>query len=213
MEHINNGSQIRRFTEDYISRNLLGFEGDYYIGEEIEKLCKQFNIQQIIETGTFLGATTLQLAKYAPVKTVEINNHFYEHASKNIFETNFENSKGIEIHLADTVNFLNELSASKQLSNDTLYFLDAHWENYCPLLEELKIIAESKTKPVIVIHDFKVPHHPKLNFDQYNGQDFDFEWIKDSLDNIYGEDGYEYYYNSQEKSAGAFVGVIYIHKK
>jgi hypothetical protein len=44
-----------RRTSEQLARNLAGFEGDFYIGEEIKKLVQKFQINTIIEAGTFLG--------------------------------------------------------------------------------------------------------------------------------------------------------------
>src|SRR5690606_34701363 len=88
-----------------------------------------------------------------------------------------------------------------------LFFLDAHWQQYNPLLDELKVIAEAGLKPVIVIHDFKVPFRDDLGYDSYNGQDYDYTWIQDSLHAIYGSN-FTTRYNDQ--ATGAKRGVIII---
>jgi hypothetical protein len=89
-----------------------------------------------------------------------------------------------------------------------LFYLDAHSHIETPLLDELKAIAEAEIKPIIVIHDWKIPDRPDLGYDSYNGQDYTFEWIKPSIEAIYGDE-YAYYYNNQAE--GAKRGVIYIH--
>lgn len=42
------------------------FNGDHYIGEEIQKLVVRFNVQAIIETGTWSAHSTREFAKLAP---------------------------------------------------------------------------------------------------------------------------------------------------
>lgn len=200
--------------QEYIDRNLQGFEGDIYIEQELEKLCDQFKVIRIIETGTFIGGTTLKLSKLRPVYTIEINEEYYLKAEQNIKDLKAESSCDITQYLGDTVEVLKVIVPDAK-NGRSLFYLDAHWYNYCPLLEELKIIAtqlKSKLKPVIVIHDFQVPNRFDLGYDEYNGQPFNIHWIKNSLDAVYGEGKYDYHYNT-ENSTGAKRGLIYIYPK
>jgi hypothetical protein len=197
--------------EEYIAQNALGYEGDTFIHEELRKLCNKFKVGFIFETGSYRGATSKKLSELANVvNTVEIKQENYDIAVQELKD--FHN---VGIDLGNSVDVLkkNLPSIIDILSippvGNILFFLDAHWESYNPLLDELKIIAEHKLKPVIFIHDFKVPDRPDLGFDSYMGQDYDFEWIKPSLDEIYGKNGYEYHYNSE--ASGAKRGVIYIY--
>jgi predicted O-methyltransferase YrrM len=186
---------------EYLERNAKGFEGDNYIALEIKKLVEQFGIELIIETGTYLGNTTKRLAEFAPVYSVELDPANYHKALQNV--------KGLPVTLScgDSVDFL-----QKQLSdlkdNRLLFFLDAHWGQHCPLIDELKAIAEHQVNPVIVIHDFKAPGRSDLGYDTYHGQALEFAWIKDSLEAIY-KNNYRYHYNT--KTEGARRGVIYIY--
>lgn len=194
-------------TQDYLNQNALGYEGDSYIHLELEKLCKKFKIKTIIETGAFRGATTKRLSNLAEsVSTIEINPDNFEYSTIEL--ATFRNVTLFEGDSAIILPFVLE-----DIHRDTpiLFFLDAHWESHNPLLEELETIADYKLKPVIVIHDFKVPGRNDLGFDSYAGQDYDFNWIKESIDRIYGVNGYDYHYNDQAE--GAKRGVIYIYQK
>ena len=42
---------------------------------------------------------------------------------------------------------------------------------------------------------------------------YEWDWIKASIEAIYGADGYVVTYNSQDKSTGAMRGVIFIQSK
>ena len=97
------------------------------------------------------------------------------------------------------------------LKGNILLYLDAHWFNSWPIIDELNQIAILGIKPIIVIHDFFVPKCPNLGYDTYKGQKLDFQYIKPSIEKIYGISGYKYYYNS--KAGGANRGVIYIMNK
>ncbi len=191
---------------DYLAQNALGFEGDTFLKEEIERLVKKHEIAGIIETGTYMGATTLQFESMGlPVVTIEANEEYYHKAV-----TKFE-GKNILHRLGNSVDILPLLMPFTKTEFTYLFFLDAHWGEDNPLLQELAIIAESKIKPVIIIHDFKVPNHPELGFDSYGGQDYEWSWIEKSIENIYGKDGYNYHYNTEV--TGAKRGVIFIEPK
>lgn len=179
----------------YLQNNKKGYEGDEYIHEEIKGFVKKYNIKTIIETGTYLGHTTRRLDELARVISFENSIENYSKAKKNYPELsilNLHSVVGIKTH--------------QFMKHNYLFFLDAHW-NGTPLLKELEAIKDKGIKPVIVIHDFKVPG-TDFGFDTYDGQDYNYEWIKPSLEKIYGQD-FEYYYN--KKATGARRGVIYIY--
>jgi hypothetical protein len=66
------------------------------------------------------------------------------------------------------------------IETPALFYLDAHWDTCCPLVDELGVIAEHRIQPVIVIHDFAVPERP-FGFDSYNGQPYVYQWIAPGL--------------------------------
>jgi hypothetical protein len=91
-------------------------------------------------------------------------------------------------------------------------FIDAHWEDYFPLLDELKIIKDKNLKPVIAIHDFYVPDengNAKFGFDSYHSQPLDFPYIKNAIENLY-KNSYEIKYST---TSTINSGVIFIYPK
>jgi hypothetical protein len=74
-------------------------------------------------------------------------------------------------------------------------YLDAHWDSYWPLLDELQQVIDFKYRPVIIIHDFDTENG--FAFDVYNDQSLNLSYVKDKIMKIYGEDGYNVYYNSE----------------
>lgn len=182
----------------------LPFNGDTFICEEFLNLKEKFNIKTVIETGSCVYSTTKWLGlNFKEVYTVEVNEDFAVWGREKI-----EGMPHVGAFIRDSVGFLKDLPAKE----NAMFFLDAHWGDFCPLLSELEVIAKYEN-PVIAIHDFKVPNEPTLGYDSINGQAFDFEWIKPSLEAIYGVDGYDYYYNSNEKSTEIKRGIIYITPK
>lgn len=185
------------------------FNGDTFACEEFLKLKEQYNIKYAIETGSCFYTTTKWFAEnFEQVFTVEINPDFAKHGKHKIADKN-----NVCAVIGDSVGFLKTLKDEPFAIPDDascIYFLDAHWLNHCPLIEELDVISKIKQHPpVIVIHDFKTDN-PELGYDSYNGQDFDWEFIKYSVYVLELEFNcvYEYHYNKE--ATGAKRGIIYL---
>jgi hypothetical protein len=129
----------------------------------IRDLIRSVTFEQIIETGTFRGATTefLAMVTGAPVATVELVDRYRLFA-----EARLAGFPGVEVCSGDSRTLLRRLSLTKGNSR-TLFYLDAHWELDLPLAEELQIIAGAWSQAVIVIDDFEVPDDPGYGFDDY----------------------------------------------
>lgn len=171
--------------------------------EKTLSLSKKFNIDTFFETGTNEGRTVNIVSQYFNnVISTEIDKECYDKAKNNVTNEN------CELHLGDSVKVMDDILIEGK--NNIFFFLDAHWFEL-PLLDELKVISNKKIKPVIAIHDFFVPNEngeakfgwlPPLNFD----------YIKSSIELIYGEDKYVIEYsNSSIPSIDS--GVIYIYPK
>lgn len=191
--------------QEYIKQNEKGFEGDTILHQTFKDLCKKHKIKHIIETGTYLGHTTKHLSKMCKkVDTIEVVKDNYDNAM-----THLSKLKKVTQHLGSSEKVLENILPE---SDEGLFiFLDAHWNEYNPLLDELKVIANKGLKPIIAIHDFKVPNRPELGFDVYNrlGIVYEWNWIYKSIEAIYGVGGYEIEYNSE--ATGAKRGVIFIY--
>lgn len=188
---------------------IQGALEDKFVYQEFKSLVSKFNINKIIETGTYYGWSSLKLAELVPqVITIESQQETYKIAVDNILNSKLTNIKPI---LGSSPDVLSEILTEED--NDTILFLDAHWYNYWPIHDELKVCIDKNIKPVIVIHDFFVPDsngNAKFGFDKYGDQNLDLNYIKDFLDRIYGENKYGYHYNDESDNVGQ--GVIYIYR-
>lgn len=174
------------------------FNNDHFIAGEMLFLRDQFNIKTVIECGACVGGSTKWFSEnFENVTAIEINETFFNLAKQRATKAN--------IILANTTDVLADL-----IRFNTLLYLDDHWNDYFPLFDELNIIAASGIKPVIAIHDCLVPNS-KLGYDSYKNVDISFENIKEHLEAIYGVDGYQYNYNSDEESTEVKRGIIYIY--
>lgn len=192
---------------EYQAQNKKGFEGDGFLRDMFKHICNNYSIKHIIETGTYHGYTTKHLSKMADkVDTVEVVEQNYLTAFAHL-----KKLKNVKCHLGSSEQVLE--SILPEMDEGLFLFLDAHWQQYNPLIDELKVIASKKLKPIIAIHDFKVPNNPELGFDTYPkaGIVYEWDWIKESVESIYGKDGFTIAYN--DKSEGAKRGVIFIFPK
>jgi hypothetical protein len=190
--------------QEYQNQNKQGFENDIHLRDKFFEICRTHKVTHIIETGTYHGHTTKHLCKMAKrVDTVEVVQENFTESQKTLLGID-----NVYSHFGNSSEVLPHVLPSE--SEGLFLFLDAHWQQYNPLLDELKVIAGAGLKPIIAIHDFKAPNRPDLGFDTYpkSGIVYEWDWIKSSVENIYGVDGYTIQYN--DKASGAKRGVIFI---
>ena len=187
-----------------MEEQMTGFNCDTALKEEFIKLIEQFTIRTIVETGTYKGDTTIELASLAEnVVTIEINQSYFNDSSHLDKFTNVNRILGA----SETV-LHNILST---LNRPILFFLDAHW-GVNPLLGELAAISRhGLNDSVIVIHDFQVPN-TDLGYDFHDKYPINLQYIHDHVSNIYGGT-FNYYYNDPVRATGARRGAIFIIPK
>ena len=175
------------------------FNGDGYLAAEVLRLKEAHGIRSAIETGTCLGSTAIWLAEtFAEVNTAEVNDE-YGHIAIQRGALVFGNKNvKCDIWPKSSIEMMREVSAG-------LYWLDAHWGDHCPLLDELSVIAEQwgvgSTKPCIIIHDFQVPG-TDFGYDKMpDGRPFNYELVKPYIDRIYGEGKWNHNYPTQVDGA------------
>lgn len=181
------------------------FNGDIFLARHIALLIAKYSIKTVVETGTYKGSTSYWLAAHASiVHTIEISPLLSKQAA-----IKCKNRKNILFHTGNSpvvlTSFIHTLNAP------ILYFLDAHWNAYWPLLDELDVIAKANNRNcVLVLHDAYVPG-TTFGYDSYNGQRLDLAYVSDKLDLIYGKNKWVYSYNTQ--ATGAKRGVLFVEPK
>lgn len=192
------------FPEGMAIPRLMPFQeypwnGDHFLAAEVLRLKEAHGLTKAIETGTCLGSTTCWLAEnFDVVHTIDVNADWQQIAYTRQLDIPGE----VKFHTDDSAKVLN----MSTIGDGWIAFLDAHWGDRCPLLDELRAFNFIGAKPVLVIHDFYVPG-TDFGFDRMpDGRAFDLELIAEHLDRIYGEGGYKYNYPT--KVAGARRGWI-----
>jgi hypothetical protein len=120
----------------------------------------------IVETGTFLGATTELISETGlPVFTIELLPRNYGFAL-----ARFWRRQNVKLLRGDSRTALLRLfdEALHPLSGLTVFFyLDAHWNDDLPLAEEIDIIFSRCPLAIVMIDDFEVPGDAGYGFDDY----------------------------------------------
>ena len=143
------------------------FNGQCGRQQIVVDLLRTFQFTHVVETGTFYGNTTEFLARETqlPVFTVEANRSAYEVAGLRL-----RNYPKVQLFFGDSRSFLHGLmSQTVTAASFPFFYLDAHWEEDLPLLEEIEIILRIYPRFVAMVDDFQVPDDPGYGFDDYGG--------------------------------------------
>lgn len=154
---------------------LTAFNGAPELGAYFAFLKNTYNLDVVIETGTFQGDTTQFFARcFEEVHTIEIAEDAYKQA-----KAIFKDQPHVSCHFGSSEQVLREILPSLK-DKTVIFYLDAHWNHYWPVFDELDEIGKThKDNCIIVIDDFKVPGRHEIGFDGYE------------VDGIYYECSYE----------------------
>ena len=160
-----------------LSNTLIGFNRDVIRTAIIGALAEISGATVFVETGTYHGVTSLCAKNYLhlPVYSCEISlKNFIISRIMTIGVRNIKMFKG------SSPKVLYHLVSSGLLLNESpLFYLDAHWGKYLPLMEEIKLITQLERFAVIV-DDFQVPGK-SFGYDIYNGLPLGLELVRDTL--------------------------------
>lgn len=179
----------------------LAFNGAPEVGTFLTYLKKTYNVPTAVETGTFLGNTTSYLSLlFDQVYTIEIVRDRYESTSAKL--KNFSN---VECLLGSSEVVFQDLLPI--LKNErVLFYLDAHWDDHWPLLDELREISKTHfDNCIIIVDDFKVPNRKDIPFDQYLENECSFNCIKDQLGQVFSDYEIHYIIPANIQSRAKFV--------
>jgi predicted O-methyltransferase YrrM len=133
--------------------------------QAIRQLLAAIPFVEVIETGTFRGASTEFFAVLSglPVYSAESNPRFFEFARRRLSGWPL-----VHIEFEDSRTMLQRLSQRVDIDEKVaLFYLDAHWDEDLPLREEVTIVVRGWRRAVVVIDDFRVPDDPGYEFDDY----------------------------------------------
>lgn len=172
--------------------------------EAMVALLKAIDPEEIIETGTFFGSTTLLFGEQTDcrVYTVDINRFFSLAARIRAWRR-----PRIRMMAGESMKLLKERQRAGAGSRRTFFYLDAHWGENLPLREEVQFILKYWTETLICIDDFRVPDDPGYRFDRYGDKRLEWDYLQ--LDQ---GDMMDVYYPTapSDSDTGLKRGVIYL---
>jgi len=193
------------------------FDNDVYALQTVSAILVREQCRDFVETGTFMGGTSLGIQKAFPdltVWTTESDEQLHRNAA--------DRFKGTPIRslLGNSVKLLAEQIIPK-LRPRPFFYLDSHVSAYnveknpqlvehYPLHSEIELISTIRhLRPIIAIHDFYNPQHPAYSFDRDHGVPLAWDYIKDQIRLVYPDQTpIPHFYN--DAATGNRVGIIYI---
>jgi hypothetical protein len=144
--------------------------------EATRAIIQRAEIQLIVETGTFRGVTTEWLAGFGvSVISVEVNPRYQIFAKKRL--GHFAN---VSVRLGTSTEILRNLAGETSDARiPALFYLDAHWRDYLPLGDELRLICSAFDNAYVLVDDFQVPDDIGYEYDDYGpGQELTLSYLK-----------------------------------
>jgi hypothetical protein len=208
----------------YPEWSLIGFADDERTAQQIKKIVDEHHVRNVVETGVFEGKTTNRFRLMGVnVIGVEIHPEYAENSKKLIEREGGRvqivkkfwqvdakvllDPSVVKIVLGNSPDVIEAVAPVLQKSGLTVYFLDAHWGDYWPIRDEIKVLQKYDNL-ILIADDFKVPSRKDWGYISYKGQDLDWEYIKDVVDG-FGEK-YRYFYSRALSEKSALHGKIYI---
>jgi predicted O-methyltransferase YrrM len=178
-------------------------------------LLEAMPITSFVETGTYRGYSTELIATrhpQLPVFTSEVVPATFDRARRAL-----AGYRNVTPMLGSSEACVKELLEGNKLGTLPLLYLDAHWERYWPLRDELRLIGAGRRRAVIVIDDFEVPGQEHFGYDVDGGgvvqagKKCNLEYIASALS---GEQNYQVVfpkYSAQAAFGGGGRGLLRGH--
>lgn len=162
----------------YHTSDDVGFNGQHGRKQILLDLLRVIPFKNILETGTFMGDTTGYMAEQSrrPVYTSELNPRFSMFARKRLAAFD-----SIHFSVGDSREFLRQMAGAR-IEEPVFFYLDAHWYDDLPLLDECNLILQNWRDVVILVDDFKSPLDNAYGFDDYgNGRELSLEYLAPAI--------------------------------
>lgn len=176
---------LRRFRNISIGPDWNAFHRDQIYRALMLEVLAAMPVSSFVETGTWRGDSTQMIARRypkLPIYTSEVVKETFERARAVL-----KKYPNVTQDLGSSDAFVQKLIADKRIGDRPFFFLDAHWQTYWPLRNELRHISEARLSAVMVIDDFEVPGYPDFAYDvdgggeRTEGQKCNLDYIRPSL--------------------------------
>ena len=144
------------------------FNGQRYRCLLVADLIRWLSPKAIVETGTYRGSTTEWLAAFqVPVFSCELSQEHYAFARSRLAAC-----KNVMLFKGDSRSALKTIlrgHIDEKNGQPILVYLDAHWNDDLPLLEEIDYVYGRCPSSAVVIDDFEVGDDAGYGYDDYGG--------------------------------------------
>ncbi len=206
-------SWTRKLADSAFELGYIAFNDSPEIGTFVNFLKHTYAIDTAVETGTFLGDTTLFFSlNFDHVHTIEGSEVVYRRAKERLkYCTN------VQCHLGSSEKVFRDILPSLQ-DKRILFYLDAHAYHldaerqgfhYWPILDELEEISKThKDNCIVVIDDFKVPGTDIHGCLDLNGEnELSHGYIQSRLRKIFTGYTFRYLVPKNASRAAKFVAI------
>jgi hypothetical protein len=159
------GGQLQR-APARLTFGLTGpFNGQQRRVEAVRSMFAAIPFGAVVETGTYRALTTRFLSRLtgAPIVTIEVNADYHDYARRrlaafgSVYPLKGESPAVLTLLAADAA----------WTSVPTFFYLDAHWLDNLPLVDELLVIVSAWPEFVALIDDFRVEGDDGYGYDDY----------------------------------------------
>ena len=129
---------------------LNGQEGRQKLVREVARAMR---FDGVVETGTYRGTTADFLLRVfgPPIYTVELDPRFVAYSKRR-----FRKTEGISVIAGDSRVLLSSLLSRPEWDSKALFiYLDAHWNDDLPLVDELRSSLAGRNRRVVMVDDFE----------------------------------------------------------
>ena len=177
---------------------------DRKMRERCAEIISERGITTVVETGIDRGGSTILFSQIAPhVYGIDNDPKKVAIVNQALLDRGIDNVTILQMNSPDG---LKKLVVEGLDTANTLFLLDAHWQAYWPLRDEVRVIPRGQG--VLVMHDARVPGCPNLGVDAYNGVELSYEYLEDVLTNWSPTHRVEYNDDSAEFPRR---GVMYVY--
>lgn len=158
------------------------FHNDSILQQFLISIMDYFQISYFFETGTFRGDSLIWLANKVPsIRAISCENDefFYNRVVHRLSKLDMQSR--VELIYGSSPLAIGQSFEKGLLLEPALFWLDAHWNDYWPLLDELDQIFKLFKRSIVVIDDFKVPNNTLFEYDSYDGFENSLDYIRPSL--------------------------------
>ena len=183
------------------------FNGDKYLLKHILELKRKYGIKVFLELGTYKADTTIVMSDhFKEVHSIECNKEYFDYSYNRCHA-----KANVVLYNGDSPSVMARICGMFSEKQPVLIFEDCHWYAVV-VFKELQVLKDKGlTRSILVIHDIQNPNDPTMGYDTYGDVVYRFETFKPHIDNLYGINGYNYYFN--DKAEGARRGALFVIPK